>query len=74
VNPQIILTILQGVQLAGTIIPSSLEAALKLKEIFAHSGSDFTAEIVTLQDGAVQSAQETIDMIDAWKKAHGLSD
>jgi hypothetical protein len=70
----IILLVMQGLQVVGTLLPSSIEAALKLKTILEVDGSDYTAQIQTLQGGAIQSAQETLDIIAAWKKANGYED
>ena len=65
-----VLLVLQGLNLVGTLLPSTLQAALDLQKIFAASGSDFTTQIQVFQDGALKSASETIDIIDAWKKAN----
>ena len=37
-------------------------------------GSEFTTQIQTLQDGAIQSAEDTLAAIAAWKKANGYTD
>lgn len=66
-----VLLVLQGLDLVGTLLPSTLQAALDLQKIFAASGSDYTTQIQVFQDGALKSASETIDIIDTWKKANG---
>ncbi len=66
-----VLMVLQGINLVGTLLPSTMQAALDLQKIFAASGSDFTAQIQVFQDGALQSAEDTVTIIDAWKKANG---
>ena len=68
---QIIALILQGSQVVSTLAPITLEVALKLKEIFSQGGGEFEIEIKGYQDGAVLAANETITLIDDWKKAHG---
>jgi hypothetical protein len=68
---QIIVLVLQGLQVVGTLLPASIEAALKLKSILEVDGSDFTVQIQTLQDGALKSAEDTMAVIEAWKKEHG---
>jgi hypothetical protein len=71
---QIILYILQGAQIVGTLFPANVEAALKLKSIFDVDGSDFTVQIVVLQDGAIKTAQESLVIVADWKKEHGYTD
>ena len=65
-----VMLILQGINLVGTILPSTLQAALDLQKIFAASGSDYTTQIQVFQDGAIKSATDTVAMIDEWKKAN----
>ena len=65
-----VLLVLQGINLVGTLLPSTLQAALDLQKIFASSGSDFTTQIQVFQDGALQSANDTVTIIDAWKTAN----
>ena len=69
---QTVLYVFQGLQLLGTLLPSTVEAALKIKAILGADGSDFNVQIATIQNGAVQDAQDTISMIDAWKREKGL--
>ena len=69
-----ILLVLQGLQLVGTLFPSTIAAALSLQKIFAADGSEFTTQIQTLQDGAIQSAEDTLTLIAEWKKANGYTD
>ncbi len=66
-----VLMVLQGINLVGTLLPSTMQAALDLQKIFAASGSDFTTQIQVFQDGALQSAEDTVTIIDAWKKENG---
>ncbi len=66
-----VLLILQGINLVGTLLPSTLQAALDLKKIFENSGSDYTTQIQVFQDGALKSAEDTVALIDEWKKANG---
>jgi hypothetical protein len=71
---QIILYILQGAQLVGTLFPATVDAAVKLQGIFSVDGGDFTAQLVVLQDGAIKTAEESLTLIAAWKKEHGYTD
>lgn len=66
-----VLMVLQGINLVGTLLPSTLQAALDLQKIFAASESDFTTQIQVFQDGALKSAEDTVTIIDEWKKANG---
>jgi hypothetical protein len=68
---QIIAFLLQGSQVISALVPITLEVALKLKEIFSKGGNEFEIEIKGFQDGAVLAADETLALIDAWKKANG---
>ena len=70
-NPQTLLLIMQGVQLAGTLVPSTLEAALKIKALLSVDGSDFTVQIRVMQDGVLKEVEEGDALIDAWKTEHG---
>ena len=65
-----VLLVLQGINLVGTMLPSTLQAALELQKIFASSGSDFSTQIQVFEAGALKSAEETVALIDAWKKAN----
>jgi hypothetical protein len=69
---QIIALLLQGSQVITTMAPITLEVALKLKEIFSKSGNEFEIEIKAFQDGALLAADETIALIDEWKKLNGF--
>lgn len=73
-NPSVIALIFQGINLVGTIGPIIMETALALQRIFTSSGSEYTVQIQTLQDGAVHSAQQALDMIAQWKQEHGYTD
>lgn len=66
-----VLLILKGIELVGTLLPTTLQAALDLQKIFASAGTDYTVEIQVFQDGALKSANDTVALIDAWKKANG---
>ena len=33
--------------------------------------NDFTVQVQVFQDGALKSATKTVELIDAWKLAHG---
>jgi hypothetical protein len=68
---QIIAFLLQGTQVISALAPITLEVALRLKEIFSQGGNEFEIEIKGYQDGAVLAADETIALIDVWKKANG---
>jgi hypothetical protein len=70
---QLIVTILQGINVVGTLLPSTMEAALAIVKMFQNSGTDFTVQVAALQDGAIKSSQETIDLVDGWKKANGYA-
>jgi hypothetical protein len=70
----IILLVMQGLQVVGTLLPATIDAAMKLKALLEVDGSDFTVQLQTMQNGAIQSAQDTLSVIDAWKKANGYTD
>lgn len=63
--------ILEGAKVVMTLMPITLEAAIKLKELFAKSGINYTIEIREMQDQAIADADATLALIDAWKKEHG---
>ncbi len=67
-----VLLILQGINLVGTLLPSTIQAALDIQKLFAASGSDYTTQIQVFQDGALKSAEDTVAIIDEWKKANGF--
>jgi len=67
----VIALVFQGVSLLATLVPTGIEAALKIKALFESSSSDITVQIQTIQDGAVQSAEETDQLIEAWMESHG---
>jgi len=66
------LLVFQGINLVGTVLPSTVDAALKIKAIFDNAGGDFTVQLQAVVDGELKSAQETVALVDEWKKAHGL--
>ncbi len=66
-----VLLVLQGINLVGTLLPSTIQAALDIQKLFAASGSDYTTQIQVFQDGALKSAEDTVAIIDEWKKANG---
>jgi hypothetical protein len=63
--------ILDGAKVVMTLMPITLEAAIKLKALFAKSGTNYTVEIREMQDQAVADANSTEALIAAWKKEHG---
>jgi len=65
---------MQGLQVVGTLLPATIDAALKLKALLEVDGSDFTVQLQTMQDGAIQSAQDTLSLVASWKKANGYTD
>ena len=72
-SPQTILLISQGVQLLGTLGPLAIEAAVKIKQLLDTPDSDFSVELKAISAGAIASADETLQMIEAWKSSKGLS-
>ncbi len=67
-----VLLILQGINLVGTLFPSTLQAALELQKILSSPGSDFTTQIHILEEGGLKSSEDTVAIIDEWKKANGF--
>ncbi len=72
-SPQTILLISQGVQLLGTLGPLAVETALKIRELLDTPASDFSVEVKAISAGAIASADETLQMIAAWKASKGLA-
>ena len=72
-NPQTILLISQGVQLLGTLGPVAVDTAMKIKELLDTPATDFSVEVKAISDGAIASADDTLQMIDAWRTGKGLA-
>jgi hypothetical protein len=72
-NPQIILLISQGVQLLATLGPLAVETAVKIQQLLDTPATDFSVEIKAIHDGAVASADQTLQLIDAWRTSKGLA-
>jgi hypothetical protein len=72
-NAQFFLLISQGVELLATLGPVAVESALKIKQLLDTPATDLTVQIKAISDGAVASADETIQMIDAWQTSKGLA-
>ncbi len=71
-NPQIILLISQGVQLLATLGPLAVETATKIQRLLDTPSTDFSVEIRAIHDGAIASADDTLQMISAWRSEKGL--
>lgn len=56
------------------VIQATIEAALQLKKIFSASGANFSIELISIQDGAIKDANDTLAAIAAWKAANGITD
>ncbi len=70
-NPQTILLISQGVQLLGTLGPVAVGTAMKIKQLLDTPATDFNVAIKAISDGAIASADDTLQMIDAWRSGKG---
>jgi hypothetical protein len=70
VNPATILLIMQGIQLLGTVVPTSLDAFLKIKSILQTDGTDFDVQVRVLQDGELLDIDAGDAIIAAWIAAH----
>jgi len=67
---QVIGVIIKGVEVVEVLFPIALDLLLKLKGLFAKHGENFQVEIVAFQDGALQAADHTLSIIEAWQKAN----
>jgi hypothetical protein len=67
---QVIAYILKAGQVVFVMGPIALDLATELKALLAVDGSDFDVQIKTISEGAVKDAQETVDLIDEWKRQH----
>ncbi|MGD0201457.1 MAG: hypothetical protein ABSD27_11965 [Bryobacteraceae bacterium] len=71
-NPQTLLLIFRGVELLATLGPLALAEAMKIRDLLQAPGSDITAELKAIKNGAVAAADETLAMIAAWRAEQGL--
>lgn len=71
-DPQTIILIMKGIELIGTLAPVAIETAFKIKKVLDTDDTDFTVQIKIIRDGALVSADETLAIIDEWKKKKGL--
>jgi len=72
VDPQTVLLIVKGVELIGSLAPVAIGTALKIKQLLDTEETDFTVEIKVMRDGAIVASDETVSLIEAWKKEKGL--
>jgi hypothetical protein len=72
-NPQIILLISEGVELLATLGPVAVETALKIQQLLDTPATDFTVQIKAITDGAIASADDTLQMINDWQTSKGLA-
>jgi hypothetical protein len=63
--------IYQGAQLIGTLVPLAIDAALKIK-LLLEQGNDYRVEIREMAQEAVAVNDETLLLIEAWRKQNGL--
>lgn len=63
--------IYQGAQLIGTLVPLAIDAALKIK-LLLEQGNDYRVEIREMAEEAVAVNDETLLLIEAWRKQNGL--
>jgi hypothetical protein len=70
---QVIVCLLKAGQVILVGGPIAMDLAIELKAVLAVDGSDFDVQIRNLSEVAVKDAQDTVAMIDAWKKEKGLS-
>jgi hypothetical protein len=68
-NPQTVLLISQGVQLLATVGPVAIQTGLKIQQLLSTPQSDFTVQLRTIRDGAIASADQTLQMIADWQNA-----
>ncbi|MGD0013010.1 MAG: hypothetical protein ABSD56_01090 [Bryobacteraceae bacterium] len=71
-NPQTLLLIFRGVELLATLGPLALAEAAKIRDLLQAPGSDITAELKVIKNGALAAADETLAMIAAWQAEQGL--
>jgi hypothetical protein len=72
-DPATILVIMKGIELIGTLAPVALATALKIKQLLDTPETDYTVHIKAMRDGALCSAEETLELIEAWKKENGVA-
>ncbi len=70
-NPAVILTITQGLNLIATFGPIAVGIALQIKKLFG-SGSDvpFEVQIQAYQNGILKTLDETDTIIAEWRREH----
>lgn len=68
-NPQLILTILNGTNLLGTLGPIGIELAMKIKALMT-TDPNVTVTIQQLEDKTLRAADETLLLIDEWNRNH----
>ncbi len=69
-TPLVLITILDKITGALVVIPTALEVAQRIKTLLSVDGSDFAVQLQAIKDGAVQDADETLRIIEAWRAAH----
>ena len=71
-NPGMIVTITQGLNLVSTFGPIAIGLALQIKKIFADANSDvpFAVQIQAYRDGILKTIDETDAIIAEWNAAH----
>ena len=69
-DAQGVLTIINGATQLVALAPGIISALVELRDIINNSGTDYTAQVQLYRDGALQSAEETISLIEQWQAAH----
>lgn len=71
-NPALIATIFQGIQLLGTIVIPDIVTALKIKHTMESLGPEFKVNVQSLTDATEQANQDTLDKVNTWLTANGF--
>lgn len=66
------LAIMEGMKLIGTLLPQAVSTAQQIKEALSSTGN-ITVDIIELTESAIHDSDETLKMIEEWKKSKGIA-
>lgn len=69
-NDKYLVYILQGAQLMQVLMPATLQLVTALQQIWSTAGPNFSVQVTTIRDGAIQDVQATLSEIEKWRQEH----
>lgn len=71
-DPTVLVTISNGIQIIGALTPVAIDVALRIKKLLsgADSGEAFTVQITAFHNGILQDADATDAIINDWMAKH----